>query len=263
MKILRLPALAGLVASLIASSTAFAQYADSVISYTAGSGIAPGYNNPLAALGGPTIYNGYQNTDPFNPPYLPTDIVGLGTGGSITLQFNQPIQHNPWDPYGLDFIVFGHSGFTEDFDTGTTDGTLFTGGTAKVKVSVSSDGTTFYPLDPAFAPQVDGLYPTDASGNPFIPVNPALTASDFAGQDLEGIEALYDGSAGGAGFDIDWAINSEGQPVDLPSVNYVRLDDISGVAYIDAVSIVPEPSVWALALLAGAILLIQRRRKTA
>ena len=65
-----------------------AQFADSVVSYTEGNGVASGYDDPSAVLGAPTIYNGYQNTDPFNPPYLPTDIVGIGTGGSLTLQFN-------------------------------------------------------------------------------------------------------------------------------------------------------------------------------
>ena len=38
-------------------------------------------------------------------------------------------------------------------------------------------------------------------------MNPALTAADFAGQDLAGIRALYNGSAGGAGFSLAWAID--------------------------------------------------------
>lgn len=259
MKEIRLLAFAGLFASLV-STPVHAQFADSVVSYTAGTGANPSYTDPSAALGGPTIYNGYQNTDPFNPPYQPGDIVGLGAGGSLTLQFNTAIQNNPSNPYGVDFIIFGHAGFTEDFDTGTTDGSLFTGGTANVRVSVSADGTTFYTLNPALAPQVDGLYPTDAGGNPFLPVNPALTAADFAGKDLAGIEALYAGSAGGAGFDLAWAVDGNNQSVALSSVHYVRLDDLSGVAYIDAISVVPEPSVVSLALLSGAALLLRTRR---
>ncbi|MGD0614753.1 MAG: hypothetical protein ABSA69_04830 [Verrucomicrobiota bacterium] len=250
MKEIRLLALAGLFASIV-STDAYAQFADSVVSYTPGTGVNPSYTNPNAALGAPTTFIGYQNADPFNPPYQATDIVGLGVNGSITLQFNTPIQNDPSNPYGLDFIVFGHAGFTEDFSTGTTDGTLFTGGTADVQVSVSTDGVTFYTLNPTLTPVVDGLYPTDASGNPFLPVNPALTAADFAGQDLAGIRALYAGSAGGAGFDLSWAINGNNQSVPLSAVNYVRLDDLSGVAYIDAISVVPEPSVVSLALLAG------------
>ena len=262
MKEIRLLALAGLFVSIV-STTSYAQFADSVVSYSPGTGVNPSYTNPNAALGAPTTFIGYQNADPFNPPYQASDIVGLGVNGSITLQFNTPIQNNPSNPYGLDFIIFGHAGFNEDFSTGTTDGTLFTGGTADVQVSVSTDGVTFYTLNLALTPMVDGLYPTDASGNPFLPVNPALTAADFAGKDLAGIQALYAGSAGGAGFDLSWALDGNNQSIALSSVNYVRLDDLSGVAYIDAISVVPEPSVVSLALLAGVGLVARVRRKKA
>ena len=252
-----------LAGSLFTPAITHAQFASSVVAYNEGSGVQSGYNDPTAALGPPTTYIGYQNADPFNPPYLPTDIVGIGTGGSLTLQFNTPILNNPSNPYGLDFIIFGHAGFLEDYDTGTAvDGSLFTGGTADVQISVSTDGITFYTLNPLLTPQVDGLYPTDASGNPFLPVNPALTSADFAGQDLSGIRALYNGSAGGAGFSLAWAIDSNGQSVSLSSVDYVRLDVLNDgtPAYIDAISVVPEPATSAL-VLAGACLFWFRRRK--
>jgi hypothetical protein len=241
-----------------------AQFASTVASYTEGSGVASGYNVPTAALGAPTTFIGYQNADPFNPPYQSGDIVGIGTGGSLTLQFNAPIQNNPGNPFGLDFIIFGHAGFNEDFDTGTaTDGSLFTGGTSDVRVSVSTDGSTFYTLNPSLTPVVDGLFPTDASGNPFLPVNPSLTAADFAGLNLAQIETLYGGSAGGAGFDIAWAVNGSDQSVSLPSIDYVRLDVLGDgtPAYIDAVSIVPEPATVALLFSGAGLLWLQRRKK--
>jgi len=242
-----------------------AQFADSVVSYTEGSGVLPGYNDPTAVLGAPTVYNGYQNTDPFNPPYQSSDIVGIGTGGSITVQFNTPIQNNPNNPFGLDFIIFGHAGFNitnGDYSGGgITDGSLFTGGTSDVRVSVSADGSTFYTLNPALTPQVDGLYPTYAGGNPFLPVNPSLTAADFAGLDLTQIEALYNGSAGGAGFDIGWALNNLNQSVSLPSIDYIRLDILNDgtPAYIDAISVVPEPTTLALVITGAGLFLIRRR----
>jgi hypothetical protein len=242
-----------------------AQFASSVVAYTEGSGVESGYNDPTAALGAPTIYNGYQNTDPFNPPYLSSDIVGVGTGGSLTLQFNTPIQNNPNHPFGLDFIIFGHAGFNiingNYSGGGVTDATLFTGGTADVRVSISADGTTFYTLNPSLTPQVDGLFPTDASGNPLLPVNPALTAADFAGLGLNGIRALYAGSAGGAGFSLGWAIDGNNQSVYLSSVDYVRLDVLNDgtPAYIDAISVVPEPAAWMLAITGAGLFLLRRR----
>jgi len=241
-----------------------AQFASSIVSYTEGNGVQSGYNDPTAALGAPTVYNGYQITDPFNPPYQASDIVGIGTGGSITLQFNTPILNNPANPFGLDFIIFGHAGFLEDFGTGAAvDGSLFTGGTSDVRVSVSADGNTFYTLNPLLTPQVDGLFPTDASGNPLLPVNPALTAADFAGLDLNGIRALYAGSAGGAGFSLAWTIDSSGQSVSLPSVDYIQLDVLDGgtPAYIDAISVVPEPATWTLAVIGVGLFSMRRRAR--
>jgi hypothetical protein len=245
-----------------------AQFASGVYDYTQGNGVLPGYNDPTAALGAPSqvtpgTYGG--PVDPFDAPYLPSQIVGIGTGGSLTLQFNAPIQNNPDHPFGLDFIIFGHAGFditNGDYSGGgITDGSLYTGDTSDVRVSLSADGTTFYTLNPALTPQVDGLFPTDGSGNPFLPVNPALTPADFAGQDLAGIRALYNGSAGGAGFSLAWAIDSNGRNVYLPSVDYVRLQVLNDgtPAYIDAISVVPEPATWTLAL-AGAGLVLLRRR---
>ena len=260
-------ALAGL---FVIPTITHAQFAGSVVSYTEGSWVISGYDVPTAALGAPStqtidpnpVYGGTFPVDPFDAPYLSSQIVGVGTGGSITLQFNTPIQNNPNHPFGSDFIIFGHAGFIEDFSTGTAvDGSLYTGGTSDVRVSVSADGTTFYTLNPSLTPTVDGLFPTDGSGNPFLPVNPSLTAADFAGQDLNGIRALYAGSAGGAGFDLAWAIDGNNQSVALSSVDYVRLEVLNdgAPAYIDAISVVPEPATWTLAITGAGLFLLQRR----
>ncbi len=252
------------MAGLTIVSNTHAQFATSVVSYTPGTGANSSYNNPNAALGAPTTYIGYQNADPFNAPYLSSDLVGLGAGGSLTLQFGSPIVHSPSHPYGLDFIVFGHAGFNivngNYSGGGITDGSFYQGGVGMVNVSVSVDGTTFYPLSApaAVSAQVDGLFPTDANGNPFLPVNPALTAASFAGQGLAGIRSLYAGSAGGTGFDLSWA------GVPLSSVDYVRFEVVSGSAYIDAVSevqAVPEPAAWAFIPIAGLLLGIYPRIK--
>src|SRR2546430_1550748 len=203
------PLAVAVAGGLFVSTLCHGQYASSVVAYNQGSGANPSYNNPNAALGAPSqvtpgIFGG--PVDPFNPPYLSSQIVQIGAGGSLTLQFNTPIQNSGANPLGLDFIVFGAAGFyitNNDYSGGgITDGTLFRGGTSDVRVSVSADDTTFYALNPALTPVVDGLFPTDGSGNPLLPINPSLTSADFAGKDLAGIRALYGGSAGGAGFDL-------------------------------------------------------------
>jgi hypothetical protein len=241
------------LAAFLAASNVQAQFATSVVSFNQGdtTDLVAGYTNSSAALGAPTTYIGYQNSDPFNPPYANTDIVGLGAGGSLTVQFSTPILNSPGNPYGISFMIFGHAGFQITNGNysggGITDGTFFQGGVATTRVSVSADGVHFYTLDPTRAPNADGLFPIDSNGNFLVPVNPALTAADFAGKDLNGIRALYNGSGGGTGYDLAWAQDSGGNSVALSSVDYVRVDVLSGYAYLDAFSVVPEPSVCALA----------------
>jgi hypothetical protein len=262
-----------LAGALFVPTITRAQFAGTVVSYIAGSGVISGYTDPTSALGAPSQvtpgeYGG--PVDPFNAPYLSSQIVGIGTGGSLTLHFNTPIQNNPDDPYGLNFIVFGHAGFTitndydEDYNpigTPATDGSFYTGGDNGVTVSVSADGTTFYNLVSPFGTMVDGLFPTDGSGNPLVPVNPALTASNFNGLGLAGIRSLYAGSAGGAGYDLNWAVDGSDNPISLASVDYVRLQNSGDAAYIDAISVVPEPTTCALSITGAGLFLLRRRVK--
>src|SRR5205814_2362426 len=240
-----------LAGSLFVSQALRAQYADAVISYTAGSGANANFINPSAALGAPSRINPFGETvDPFDPPYGTNQIVSLGAGGSLTLRLDTPIVNDPSHPFGIDFIIFGSAGFiitNGDFSGGgITDGSLFAnnpnaGGTL---VSVSADGVNFLRLDPSRARGVDGLYPTDASGSPLIPVNPVLINADFAGEDLAGIRSRYTGSAGGAPFDLKDAIAGMGSPVQLPGVIYVKIDVFQGKLEIDALSVVPQSAIF-------------------
>src|SRR5438067_13590558 len=99
---------------LFVSLTARAQYADAVISYSAGAGFSPGFTNPAAALGEPSrltpgTFGG--PVDPFDPPYLSSQLVSIGAGGSLTVKFARPILNHPRNRFGIDFIIFGNSGF--------------------------------------------------------------------------------------------------------------------------------------------------------
>ncbi|HAB18270.1 MAG TPA: PEP-CTERM sorting domain-containing protein [Verrucomicrobiota bacterium] len=250
-----------------------AQFARQVHDYQAGSGAANGYTNPAAALGEPSrITPGPFGgpVDPFNTAYLDSQLVSIGAGGSLTVKFATPLLNDPAHSYGLDFLIFGGAGFiiTNAFDsefnyigTPATDGGMFGAQTGQTRVSVSADGTQFFTLNPALAPAVEALFPTDGQGNFSQPVNPALGTTAFAGLTLEGIRALYSASGGGAGFDLAWAEDAQGLPVELPAVNFVRIDVLSGKIEVDAfsqVSAVPEPAGWALLAL-GSVILAWRR----
>lgn len=224
-------------------------FADRVISYEPGVGAAARFQDPRSALGAPSHANPFgEDTDPFNPPYGTNQLVSIGAGGWLVLQFHTPLLNHPLHPHGLDFTIFGGAGFiiTNEFDPVTfdwigipaTDGSLFAQNPGATRISVSRDGLTYYELDPLLAPAADSFPPTDGSGDAFIPVSPGLSAVDFAGATLDDIRTLYAGSAGGASFDISWARDPQGRPVFLPEINFIRVDVLSGKAEIDAVATV-------------------------
>lgn len=200
---------------LAASAPASASdFATSVLSYVAGSNAANGYTNPLVALGPPERFTG-EGIDPgaatpFQPCFLNSEIVSIGSGGSLTLAFNPPLLDHPGNPFGIDFIVFGNSFFTDGaYPNGSVSALAADGGA----IEVTADGTHWFTVPSTLA---DGLFPTmgwiDAqpyslvagtvATDPRLPVNPALTVSDVWGVSYAELVTLYGGSAGGSGVDL-------------------------------------------------------------
>ncbi len=249
-----------LASLFLVPSVTRAQFASAVVSYDHGTGFAANFTNANAALGAPASGG---SVTPYAPPFSTSQLVSIGAGGWLTLQLGTPIVNDPTHPYGIDFLIFGNSFFVTTNGSGSsakTSGAIFTS-SVSTRVEVSADAATWFMLEPSLAPTVGTLFPTDGPGNPLMPVNPALTGSDFAGLNLNGIRSLYNGSAGGGGFDLGWARDGNGNAVSLESVGYVRIDVLSGRTQIDAASVVPEPSVWALGMLGGAVLGIRKKRR--
>jgi hypothetical protein len=238
-----------------------AQYPTTVVEYRSGTGFSPGYTNATSAIGMPSRdtpgdFGGPVN--PFSPPYTRDQLVSIGSGGSLTLRWDSPLRNASSNPHGLDFTVFGSTGFmmTNDFDADwnpigkpATDGSLFNPNSGTQRISVSNDGKTWYVLDPAKSPKVDHYYPTDGSGDFGVPMSASLQPAEFSGKTIDEIRNLYRGSAGGSSFDLAWAIDANGKPVNLTEAFYVRIEVLSGKADIDGLSMVtsvPEPESWAL-----------------
>jgi hypothetical protein len=224
------------------------------------------YTSPAAAaLAGLTADTGYGVLTPFNGPYDPSQYLGLGAGGSITLQFPTPVRTN-----GYTIGVHTGSGLIDsDYPNGTaaiSAPTYTTPRRATIDVRAADTGWitlgTFDLNNPSnfYAAGVDtpGYQPSVTAGTPADVEKPFPgTLASFSGETWPQILTTLDGSAGGNWLDL----SSTG----LPSVSYIRFTVPNGsVLYLDGVVGLPVPEPSSLALLAlGTLAAIRRRRKRA
>lgn len=276
MKLLHL-ASAFACASAFLSPISAANFAAEVIEYSSGTGFATefgtglGYTNSVSVLGEPSrttedphpLFGGTFPVNPFSPPYLRSQLLSIGEGGSLIVKLDAPLFDNAANPFGIDFLIFGNAGFSITNGNftggGITDGSLFNPNVGSTtRISISADNNQYFTIDASLAPSLDNYFPMDGAGSFSVPVDPSLQPTAFSGRDLAGIRELYAGSGGGAGFDIAWARDSQGNPISLSSIEFIRIDVLNGALEIDAISAVPEPSPALLAALCGLVLAASR-----
>ena len=199
---------------LITLPASAGDFAETILSYVAGANPANGFTNPLVALGPPERFTGEGiapgAVTPFHPCFSTNEIVSIGAGGQLTLGFDPPLRDQANNPFGIDFIVFGNSFFTDAaYPSGVVGALASDGGT----IQVSADGINWITIANVLA---DGLCPTmgwiDAppysqtngmiATDPNIPVDPTWTAASLVGKTYVELVEIYDGSAGGAGVDL-------------------------------------------------------------
>ncbi len=238
---------------------AHAQFATRVLHYHPGTNNTTVYTNPPVILGEPSRVTPGEwggPVTPFYPAYLPSQLLSITGGGSLTLEFDPPIRNLPGNRFGFDFLVFGGTGFmvTNDLDADwnyigipTTDGSLFGAESLTGRVRVSTNGIDFITLDPKRIPGLGDVFPTEGTGDFHRPVDQSFNPTRFAGMTLEQVQKAYDGAGGGVGFDLDWAQDASGNPIQLASVSVVRIEIDSGEVELDAFTLVateaPAPEV--------------------
>lgn len=249
-----LTAASGLAAD-IAYAWDYNDFGIEVISYVPGSPIGTDWitgqllDDPNVALGPPTQFTSgdgwYMPLEPkvpvvpVYPPFRRDEIVSIGPGGHLILKFNHRVGNDRNNPYGIDFIIFGNAFFPassqgQPWTNGNPNQTIL--GSTVVQdpamVSVSQDGQTWFsfengPFADTFAPTAAFDWdPTANNGNgewgqplnPTLPLNPGLKSQDFAGKTVAQAIAMYQGSAGGTGFDL-----SAIPQVELEWIQYVKI----------------------------------------
>ncbi|HMN97174.1 MAG TPA: hypothetical protein PKC43_11850 [Phycisphaerales bacterium] len=229
-----LAAAAALAANLAAAAPT-SPFAAKVIAFAPGAGGAAGYDNPLAVLGEPTRFTGVglfpSVVSPFSPAFLPGEILSIGVGGWIELAFEAPVIDDPSNPFGVDLILFGNTGFIDAaFPLGIVGGVFSDDGGV---VEVSADGIAWHVVPGAVA---DGLMPTLGylDSGPFDgtpgsipsdfrkPLDPALALEDVLFLEYDELLDLYAGSGGGTGIDL--------ASVGLAQAKYVRISVPAGAS---------------------------------
>ena len=227
-------------------------FAAEVIEYIQGSGVGSDpvsgdpYNNPQTVLGRPTLETTGDGWDipetvsmpvvPVYPPFRAFEIVTIGNGGKLVLKFNHPVSDDKNNLYGIDFIIYGNARQAisggQGWANGNPEQTTVTGEVFAEPgiVAVSQDGNNWHYF--SNGPYADDFAPTasyqwddvnDVWGgelNPTRPVDPNLTPANFNGKSVAEIIEIYNGSAGGTGFDIG--------ALGLDWIQYVRIEDDSG-----------------------------------
>ncbi|HIA71639.1 MAG TPA: hypothetical protein EYO01_02880 [Phycisphaerales bacterium] len=203
-------------------------WADSIVSFDEGIGGSAGYNLPETALGEPSRFTG-ENVwpgvvSPFNSAWLSDEIVSLGAGGSIVVSFNEPVQDDPANPWGIDLLIFSNTGCIDNsYPNGVVGGLYSDDGGL---IEVSQNGKQWFTISTTFA---DGLWPTRGfiDSQPYdavegtiptdftMPVDPRLTLDDVLLVDNDALMVLYRNSGGGTPIDI--------AETGLSSISFVRI----------------------------------------
>jgi hypothetical protein len=221
-------------------------FASRVVSYAPGMGAAPGHRNAVAALGAPARMTGTaaepEAITPFQPAWLPDQVVSIGAGGSLVLELGSTATDDPGHRFGIDLIVYGNAFFSDLASPMGVPGFCAAEGGA---IEVSADGATWHAIPgasiegglPTMAWLDSGPYDTMAGTLPsdFLrAVDPAVNESSAMGLPYPDLVALHDGGAGGMGIDLALA--------GVSTARFVRLSHPAGAfgsPEVDAVAVIP------------------------
>ncbi len=224
-------------------------FASRVVSYAPGSGAAPGHRVAASALGAPARMTGTpaepETITPFQPAWMPDQVVSIGAGGSLVLELGTTATDDPGHRFGIDLIVYGNAFFSDlAYPAGVPGFCAAEGG----QVDLSEDGVNWVNVPgaaiegglPTMAWSDAGAYDTAPGivANDFLrAVDPSVNEFSVSGLAYADVVTLYDGGAGGVGIDLATA--------GLSSARFIRLRHPVGAfgsPEVDAVAVIPPAS---------------------
>jgi len=235
--------------AFVVSRIALAGFAGAVMDYTPGDVSATLQNAP-AALGSPAADTTFGVLTPFNAAFDSSQIMGIGVGGSLTLQLAAPAATGAGYTLGIHAAV----GIVDtDWPNGTVGAVaeLYTN-PRTAAVFVSDDNSRWFALGQQTFTSPTNYYSQGVTTPGYQP-EPGTVAADFTkpfvaplsafnGLNWPAILTLLDGSAGGSWLDLT--------AVPYPAVNYVRFDvtEPGTRMIVDAVAVAPEPGMLGAAV---------------
>jgi len=249
---------ASVACAFAATASAYSPYAEEVMQYTPGT-IRPDYQIAASALG-KTASSTPVVVSPFNAPFAPTELTGIGPGGKLVLRLGQTA------PTGQGYTLGVHAGVNLT-NVGGTPGAAGNPATTfsfrRADIRVSFDNDTWFSLADNVVFNVPTNWFSAGVTAPATQTEPGTVNADFTkpftgslssfnGLTYSQMLTLLDGSAGGKWFDLT--------SVPLPGVNYVEFSVGSDDSqmFLDMVAVAPEPTC--LALVSFGALLLRRRR---
>jgi len=230
-------------------------YADSVVAYTPEPGLIRRLKTPAWRWEPGFIRHHYGAGLYFYPDRR------SWPGGALTVEFNTPVTNDPADHAGewtSRFLATSFSpweGPASRYLRSHRIDRLGQPGWRELYQLVAPDH---------LAHGADDLYPTEGTGNPFLPVNPSLSVSSLSAKRRLRLSRFTMDRQGIFLFHF-LAEDTNGNAVDLSSISYVKVEGSSGYGYVDAfsrVESVPEPSSAAMLLVgAGALGCCRKRRQ--